>query len=294
MESTEHRAGSRTTGRDWLERAGIQLHPTSASEALRALETVAGELLRCGDGRAAFPDVYGIITRRVAESVALGDRSIFQEPRWISRLAGRFCERYLQTLACSLDLAPQDAGAWELAYADGGRGRMLPIQGVLLGLSAHINFDLAIGIYRTIVELGGAGDPAKLRRYRHDHDAVNDLLRASIPEAFDHLITLHDCEAAALIFRRAYAFSEWATMRVLTSWRTRVWDDAMTLLRARHAGEREQVIAEMERRSRRYARMLSMPPRWLLPLHGSPEADAKPGRFPRAALDARRSLSALL
>jgi hypothetical protein len=292
MESTEHRAGSRTTGRDWLERAGVPLHPTTAPEALAALSTVAAELARRGDGRAAFPDVYGIITRRVCESVALGDRGLFAEPRFISRLAGRFCERYLQTLAWSLDLCPQDASAWEIAYAAGDHGRVPPIQAVLLGLSAHINFDLAIGIYRTIVELGGKGDLAKLRRYRHDHDAVNDLLRASIPEAFDHLIAQHHCDTAALLFRRAYALSEWTAMRVLSSWRSRVWDDAMTLLHARRAGERERVIDEMEQRSRRYARLLSVPPLWLSP---SPEALPEPPsvRAVRAVREAARFVSVL-
>jgi hypothetical protein len=294
MESTEHRAESRTKSRDWLERAGIPLHPTSAPEALVALEGVAAALLRDGDRRAAFPDIYSIITRRVTECVALGDRAVFLEPRWISRLAGRFCERYLQTLAWSIDTCPQDAGAWELAYAAGRNGRVPPIQEVVLGLSAHINFDLAIGIYRNIEELGGKGDPGKLLRYRHDHDAVNDLLRASIPEAFDHLITLHRCDTAALIFRRAYAFSEWAAMLVLSTWRARVWDDAMTLLNARHAGERERVIAEMERRSRRYSRVLSIPPRWLLPQNEAPAADGAPVPTRRTALKARQALAALI
>jgi hypothetical protein len=280
-------------GRDWLERVGIQLHPTSAPEAQAALAAVAAELLRRGDGRAAFPDVYGIITRRVCESVALGDRALFLEPRFISRLAGRFCERYLQTLGWSLSLCPQDASAWEIAYAAGDHGRTPPIQAVLLGLSAHINFDLAIGIYRTIVELGGKGDPERLRRYRHDHDAVNDLLRASVPEAFDHLITLHHCETAALLFRRAYALSEWTAMRVLTSWRARVWEDAMTLLNARHEGERERVIAELERRSRRYARFLAVPPAFLLASHEALQADPTARRAGRALRGAVRLVSVL-
>ena len=144
---------------------------------------------------------------------------------------------------------------------------MLPLQHVLLGLSAHINFDLALGIYRTIVEFG-AFDAESMRRYKHDHDAVNDLLRASIPEAFDHLIRRHRCDAAALLFHRAYAVSEWAAMWILATWRARVWDDALVLLHARSAAERERVVAAMERRSRRIGRLLALPGVVPVPLQG--------------------------
>jgi Family of unknown function (DUF5995) len=258
MESAEQVAESGAGGPHWFDRAGVPLRPSSAEEALRALDVVTEALFAEGDARAVFPDIYGIITRRVTESVMLGERGVFHEPRWISRLAGRFCERYLQTLRWSMDRRTQDASAWELAYAAVDSDGTLPLQHVLLGLSAHINFDLAMGIYRTIVEFG-AFDAGSLRRYKHDHDVVNDLLRASIPEAFDHLVTRHRCEGATLLFNRAYVVAEWAAMRILSTWRARVWDDAMAMLRARSAGERERIVEALERRSRRLARMLGLP-----------------------------------
>lgn len=259
MGNAQQRVTSGSSEKSWLEEAGISMHPSSAAEALTALEAVAGRLLRNGDPRAAFPDVYAIITRRVAESVALGEGGLFLEPLWISRLAGRFCERYLETLRCSLERRVQDIEAWSLAYRTPGES--LPVQRVLLGLSAHINYDLPIGIARTIAELGAAADRARLGRFRHDHDAVNDLLRASIPEAFDRLIGRHDCAASRLLFARAYGPAEWAAMELLITWRARVWDDAMELLQARPTASRARVLRRLERRSRRIAQMLALPAR---------------------------------
>ncbi len=293
MDSAEHRVGSRAEGMGWLDRAGVPLHPKSAEEALRALDAVTAHLIETGDARAAFPDVYGIITRRVAESVALGDRGIFQAPRWISRLAGRFCERYLETLRWSFDRHQQDAGAWAIAYDAGDGAGTLPLQHVLLGLSAHINFDLALGIYRTIVEFG-AFDGASMRRYRHDHDAVNHLLRASIPEAFDHLIRRHRCEASAVLYQRAYAVSEWAAMWILATWRARVWDDALVLLHARSTAERERVVAAMERRSRRIGRLLALPGALPVPREAGARAHAAAPRGVRAESAPLHRLSVLL
>lgn len=292
MESAEHRTESGAGGLHWLDRAGVPLRPSNAEEALRALDVVTDVLLSEGDARAAFPDIYGIITRRVAESVALGERALFHEPRWISRLAGRFCERYLQTLRWSLDRKAQDASAWEIAYAAGDHRGTLPLQHVLLGLSAHINFNLAMGIYRTIVEFG-AFDAASLRRYKHDHDAVDDLLRASIPEAFDHLVRRHRCGGASLLFHRAYVVAEWAAMRILSTWRARVWDDAMAMLRARSAGERERIVEGLERRSRRLARALALPGFMSLSRSPSPGARSRARRAPHSVRPSARLSSAL-
>src|SRR5262249_12486655 len=78
--------------------------------------------------------------------------------------------------------------------------------------------------------------------------------------------------------RRTYAFAEWATMHILSSWRARVWDDAMAMLHARTAAARDVIVQRMERLSRRYAKILALPS--ALPLHapaGSPRTGAWAG-----------------
>jgi hypothetical protein len=243
-------------GSSWIDPGGHPLGPPHAPDALAALTLAADQLRARGDARAAFADVYAIITRRVTDSVALGPGRFFLEPAWISILAGRFCQRYLDTLGWSLDGRPQDAEAWAVAYASSERGGP-PLANVLLGLSAHINYDLAIGIHATVVELGAASDPVRLARLKHDHDAVNKLLDASIPEAFECLIVRHRCPVASVLFHHAYAASRWAAMQVLTTWRARVWREALELVFARREAERSAVMRRMERRSGRYARLIS-------------------------------------
>jgi Family of unknown function (DUF5995) len=274
MESTEHRSmpgaglsvpseGDRTAYPGWLDRHGVDCRPRTVHEARRALDIVTAAFTAEGDARAAFADVYGIITRRVAESIEISERhpgpdAHFWEPQWTSRLSGLFCERYLETLAWSLGGGIQDAGAWEVTYGAARQRGVFPLQHVLLGLSAHINYDLAVGIHRNIVERGRV-DGATLRRYKHDHDAVNDLLRASIPEAFDHLIQRHRCLASAILYRRTYAIAEWATMRILCAWRARVWEDAMAMLSAPNPEAEAAIVRRLDRVSSRYARLLAIP-----------------------------------
>jgi len=266
MENMEHRGGAapasrraRGASRAWLERSDLPQRPANVREALRALDAVTERLLGDDDARATFPDVYAIVTRQIADRVDLGAGAFFHDPRWISRLAGRFCERYLDTLRWSMDGGAQDCDAWDIAYAACARGGRLPIQHLMLGISAHINYDLAIGIYRTLAEAEAAPDARALRRYKHDFDRVNDLLQASIPEVFAHLIGRHRCDASRLIFRRAYALSRWAALQIVSTWRERVWADALAMLGAATPSARNRVVLRMERRSRRYARLLSVP-----------------------------------
>jgi Family of unknown function (DUF5995) len=238
--------------------AAVPARPTNVAEALRALETVTARLMAQGDPKAAFPDIYAIITRRVKEEIERPS-SAFLEPGWISRLAGCFCERYLRTLRAERDGEDQPGGAWRSAYAAAGGHALPPVQHALLGLSAHINFDLAGGIHATIVELGRAGDARMLARYKHDHDRVNRILFAAIPEALDALADRHGCPVSGWTRARAAWATRWVMLRVLVRWRARVWEDVRGLLGATSERARARVLRAVERRSAMYGRALARP-----------------------------------
>jgi hypothetical protein len=242
---------------DGLDAGDAAFYPTDAEQAHAALAGAAETLLRAHDEHAAFPDIYAVITRRVADEVARHEGP-FLEPSWISQLAGRFCSRYLQTLRWAISGSPQDTSAWTSAYATEGAAAMPPVQHALLGLSAHINHDLAIGIHATIVERGHARDRAKIARYKHDHDYVNKLLDASIPEAFDRLIRRHHC-ATTRWLEHAGRLTRWGTMELLTRWRSQVWTEVEALLAARTRAQRARVLRRIAARAARIGLLLRRP-----------------------------------
>jgi len=223
--------------------------PTSdVCEALSALELVTKRLGAIGHHHAAFPEIYGVITGKVAFDVTT-DRRVFLEPQWISRLAGKFCARYLDTLERALTGKAQDCEAWSVAYERAPGEQTVPAEAVVLGLSAHINYDLAIGIAQNIEAFGHAHDPRMLARYKRDHDAVNALLEASIEESFERLVYHHACGLSAFVRHRMYSLARKIIMQALTRWRSRVWNDAMALLKAAGARERAAILRRMDRRA---------------------------------------------
>jgi len=117
------------------------IFPQNIKEAYSGLRFIVDELNIRNDFRAVFPDIYSIITGKVIEC----DK--FLEPEWIARLAGNFCIRYFQTLHWSEIQYTQDCRAWEKAYSK----TTFPTTDAILGFNAHINYDLAFCIAKTIL-----------------------------------------------------------------------------------------------------------------------------------------------
>ncbi|AUX25372.1 hypothetical protein SOCEGT47_059170 [Sorangium cellulosum] len=237
---------------------GLSLHPKSVHDAAVVLDTVTDRLVAAGDPRAAFTDVYGIVTRAVAAQVERPD-GMFLEPSWISRLAGRFCERYLATFRWCEQGAAQDCGAWRIAYASASSRLALPVQNALLGFNAHINYDLVFGIHATIIEFGHDRDPRMLARLKHDHDQVNTLLRGAVVEALARLYGRHGCRMSGILHNFAPELATRVAMELLSRWRESVWTDVLALLAARRASDRAALSAGIDQRSTRVAQLLALP-----------------------------------
>ncbi|HET7012347.1 MAG TPA: DUF5995 family protein [Streptosporangiaceae bacterium] len=222
--------------------------PSTPEAALAALEHVAARLAATQDARAAFPDVYAVITQKVIEK--LGDGSgYFHAPEFISRLVGAFTTRYLETLDWSLDGQPQDCHGWDLAYRLAARNSLPATVHATLGISAHINYDLALGIHQVVVELGASGDQPRLALFKHDHDAVNALLVASFGESARRLRTTHGCPVANLLPDASIGWLTPFLLKVLSSWRDDVWQNMLALLDATSAAEHDAVIDRMNDRA---------------------------------------------
>ncbi len=232
------------------------MHPRNVGEALKSLETVTERLRAKGDPRAVFPDVYAIITRIVAREIE-GNTGFFQEPEWISRLAGRFAERYLETLTWSQRGVQQDCRAWGLSYGLESLGLTFPLQDAAFGISAHINFDLALGLWKTIEDFGDLSE-RQMARYKHDHDAVNTLLAAAVPEVVACLRERYGCSVTARFTGRLLPVTSAMAMGVLRRWREQVWQDVLALVSAVGPHEQVEVLSRMHRRSGRWAELFAL------------------------------------
>ncbi len=234
---------------------GIDLAPVGVRDTRASLEQVSMRLRHQGDARAIFPDLYAVLTDIVEREISGGTR-FFLEPAYVSGLVAEFARRYLETLAWNLEGRAQDCSAWALAYDYCRADNVTPFQHAALGISAHINFDMALGIHATVRRLGYAADPARLARCKHDHDAANELIAQSLPQGLDRLEQVYGCSMTGLLGERTRGHVTRLILGALRRWRERVWSDMLELLHAPDERARHRVVMRMERRSRRIGNRL--------------------------------------
>lgn len=137
-----------------------------------------------GDGVGYFNKLYLTVTRAVVERLARGE---FERPRFLEHLAVLFSNAYFR----ALDDFERDPAAVSRAWAPlleaRARKSVAPIQFVLAGMNAHINYDLAIGVVETCESFGVAprdGSPEH-RDYLH----LNAILGETQEEIKSWLVT---------------------------------------------------------------------------------------------------------
>ena len=134
-------------------------------DRLEALET---SLLEASDRRAVFLTVY---TEMTAETMREIDAGVFLDPEWMERYLVRFAEYYRRAFnAYGRGAFAEVPDPWIVAFGTALRDNALVMQDLLLGINAHINYDLAL----TLSDIGL--DPDRSDK-RADHDRINEILR---------------------------------------------------------------------------------------------------------------------
>jgi hypothetical protein len=121
-----------------------------------------------------FAALYTHVEVAIDDALARGE---FTHPHLLARVNERFFRRYLG--AFDARRAGSSASApWEAAFEAGESDRLCVVQHLLLGMNAHINYDLPIAVTDAL-------DPEELAAFRGDFDRMNDLLASLVDEVSD-------------------------------------------------------------------------------------------------------------
>ncbi|ELZ43873.1 hypothetical protein C463_09414 [Halorubrum californiense DSM 19288] len=170
-----------------------------ASEPFASVDDVAERLARTesylrerGDRRAVFLTVYSRMTAAVRTAI---DDGAFVDPEWAASYLVAFAERYRRALVAferwAFDSLPRP---WLIAFAAAARGETLVAQDALLGINAHITYDLTY-------TLGDIGIDPDRDAKREDHDRINAILARLVQTAQDALVEAYAAVGIAGIDR---------------------------------------------------------------------------------------------
>lgn len=196
---------------------------------VRALKTRLDGLPPELEPRRAFLATYARTTSAVGDAI---DEGLFEDGPWVEAWDVVFAQRYLEALDADLAGAG-NAGVsrpWRLAFD--APAALHPLLHVLLGINAHINYDLPQALLAVISDDDFA-DPELMARRRRDHEHIDAVLSGRVA-AEDRELSAGS--PRALRDRLLRPANRWASRHFLRESRQKVWHNTIELRRARLQG----------------------------------------------------------
>jgi hypothetical protein len=202
---------------------------------LQQMRARLGSLPAGQEKRGVFLATY--LRTTAAVGAALRDCR-FEDPEWVERWDVVFARLYLAAhdAAMSGGAAPRP---WRLAFE--APDRLHDLVHVLLGINAHVNYDLPQALL-AVISVEDFEDPLLLARRSRDHERIDGVLASRVAAEDGEL------GPGSVLDRVLTPLNRLASRRFLTEARRKVWHNTQELHRARLAGPEDYQarLAELE------------------------------------------------
>jgi hypothetical protein len=190
------------------------------------------------DTQRTFLATYRRTTIAVGEQVELGR---FEDPAWVDRWDVTFADLYVSALEARVAGASV-ARPWRLAF--GASADLPPLRLLLLGINAHINYDLPQSLV-AVISPQEFGQPALLARRQRDHERIDAILSGRVAAENEELTA---ASRVSLLDRVLRPLNQAGSRRFLHEARQKVWHNTRALHEARLVGPESYAarLAELE------------------------------------------------
>lgn len=196
---------------------------------------------------AFFPAVYRATTARVRAGIREGR---FADGARMERLATVFANRYLAAFhVAEAGAGGRPARAWQAAFDAAARPHTMILQHVLVGMNAHINFDLPLAVIAAAGQGAVADIEADFQEINHILAALLDPVQEVI-DGFSPLLNVLD-QVGGRTDEALVTFS-------INNARDEAWHEA-TRLALEPVEQRERSILSLDRRVTLLAERIIMP-----------------------------------
>jgi hypothetical protein len=169
-----------------------------------------------GDVRGHFLGTYLRTTAAVGQAI---ERGVFEDPGWVEQWDVVFAQLYLDAYDAGL-AGGAVARPWRLAF--GAPPELNPLRHVLLGVNAHINYDLPQALLR-VITVEEFDDVQLVDRRRRDHERIDGVLASRVAAEDNELPN------GSLVDTLLTPFNRLATKRFLKEARQKVWHNTSEL-----------------------------------------------------------------
>ncbi len=210
---------------------------------LGRMDEIGERLIADDDERQHFHGAYVRSTRAVMADAAAGK---FTDPEWTERWGIAFAQLYMD----AFDAWERDEptpGPWRVAFEAARDPGIPPVRHALLGINAHINYDLPQAFLAVITD-DEFQDEALMRSRAADHAHVDSILVSRVVEEDRRIARIEEPGDRTWVDRLMSPFNRSGTKRFLKEGRDKVWRNARLLSNARREGEETLTarLAELE------------------------------------------------
>ena len=221
--------------------------------ALSRMQALIQQWEAGSDHRAVFLSCYLMMTRNMLDSIR---HDGFHDAAWVDALLHRFADYYFNALDIyerDVSLAPP---VWQMAHNAAIRAEGLPLQELLLGVNAHINYDLVLSLVDLLQpEWEHLNEEQRAARYS-DHCRVNEVIGSTIDAVQDQVLE-PVMPGMDIIDRLMGSLDEKLISHLLSDWREQVWQNVTLLLQATDADERTRILNHVEENALRLGRLIA-------------------------------------
>jgi len=194
------------------------------------------------DQRSVFLSCYLLMTENMRLAIRQGE---FIDPAWVDRLVDHFAGYYFVALE-AYERDPLSAPlVWQIAHRAAVEANMLALRKLLLGVNAHINYDLVLSLVDMLTpewpELPGARRDDRYLDYCHVNQIIGCTVDAVQDQVLEPAMPLLD-----LFDKLLGPLDERMISSLLAGWRENVWRYALQLLETDDPQQKKKVLQAME------------------------------------------------
>lgn len=217
------------------------------------MQALISQWERESNSQAFFLSCYRMMTSNMLSAL---EQDEFQDPAWVDHLLNHFADYYFVALA-AYEQDPSSAPlVWQLAHNATRNPHITPLQNLLLGVNAHINYDLVLTLVDLLrPEWQNLSETRRLGRYA-DYCYVNQIIARTIDAVQDQVLE-PAMAIMDLVDRLLGPLDEMLISSLINHWRETVWHNALRLLEAQSDDERQAVLEQVEQNALRLGHLIA-------------------------------------
>jgi len=197
------------------------------------------------DRRSIFLACYKMMTQNVVAAIRANE---FEDTPWVATLMDNFAEYYFKALDAFEHEPDNSPDVWRIAFEHAQNPRTHVLVSLVLGVNAHINYDLVFALSDLLAGEWEQLTPAQRQMRYHDHCRINAIISGTIDEVQDQIIDRYQ-PLFGVVDKMLGPLDEWMTGLLISEWREEVWKHATRLLDPAETDIRPAIVQQVHQLS---------------------------------------------